>query len=126
MDLSVATDAHTDVVDITDRIEDALPADAEGVWTVFVDHTTAGVVINEAEPRLLEDIESFVADLAPDSGWEHDALDGNADSHLRALVLGQSVALPVASGAPDLGTWQSVLLVDCDGPRQRTVRLLPP
>lgn len=126
MELSVTTDAHTDVVDITDRVEARLPADAEGVWTVFVEHTTAGVVLNEAERRLLGDIESFVAALAPDSGWEHDALDGNADSHLRVLVLGHSVCLPVAAGSPDLGTWQSILLVECDGPREPTVRLLPP
>jgi secondary thiamine-phosphate synthase enzyme len=126
MRLTVPTGDHTDVVDITDRVESALPEDAEGVWTVFVEHTTAGVRLNEAEPRLLSDIETFVDDLAPDAGWEHDRLDGNADSHLRALLLGSDVSVPVAGGELDLGTWQSVLLIECDGPRERTVRLLPP
>ncbi len=57
------------------------------------------------------------------TGWPsfHDALDGNADAHLRALLLGHGVVLPVAEGELDLGTWQSVLLVECDGPRTRTV-----
>jgi len=50
-----------------------------------------------------------------------DALDGNADSHLRALLLDESVSVPVSDGALALGTWQSVLLLDCDGPRTRSV-----
>ena len=88
---------------------------------MFVRHTTAGVVVNEAESRLLRDIEAFVAGLADDSGWQHDQIDDNADSHLRALLLGESVQVPISDGRLDTGTWQSVLLVECDGPRQRTV-----
>ncbi|MFC7070049.1 secondary thiamine-phosphate synthase enzyme YjbQ [Halobaculum lipolyticum] len=121
---TVDTDGHTTVHDVTDRVRDALPADADGACTVFCEHTTAGLVVNEAEPRLLEDIETFVAGLAPDDGWAHDELDGNADSHLRALLLGESVTVPVVDGDLDLGRWQSVLLVECDGPRERTVRVL--
>jgi secondary thiamine-phosphate synthase enzyme len=117
----VRTDDRLDVVDATDRIEGALPDDAEGTCTVFVRHTTAGVVVNEAESRLLEDVVSFLSDLVPDEGWAHDRLDGNADSHLRALLLGPSETIPVSGGELDLGTWQSVLLVECDGPRTRTV-----
>ena len=117
----VHTESELDVVDVTDRIEAALPGDAGGTCTVFVRHTTAGIVVNEAESRLLGDVTSFLDDLVPDEGWEHDRLDGNADSHLRALLLGPGETLPVVDGALDLGTWQSVLLVECDGPRNRTV-----
>jgi secondary thiamine-phosphate synthase enzyme len=117
----VRTEDRLDVVDVTDRVEDALAEDAAGTCTVFVRHTTAGVVVNEAESRLLEDVETFLGDLVPDEGWAHDRLDGNADSHLRALLLGPGETLPVADGGLDLGTWQSVLLVECDGPRSRTV-----
>ncbi len=120
----VRTESELDVVDVTDRVEAALPGDAEGTCTVFVRHTTAGIVVNEAESRLLDDVTSFLGDLVPDEGWEHDRLDGNADSHLRALLLGPGETLPVADGALDLGTWQSVLLVECDGPRTRTVDVL--
>lgn len=115
------TTARTDVVDITSRVEDAIPSDADGIVTVFVQHTTAGVVLNEAESRLRQDIESFVEGLAPGSGWRHDELDDNADSHLRAMLLGASVQLPVSNGRLQTGTWQSVLVVECDGPRDRTV-----
>ena len=120
----VRTGARLDVVDVTDRIDDALPEESGETCTVFVRHTTAAIAVNEAESRLLEDVESFLDDLVPDEGWEHDRLDGNADSHLRALLLGPGETLPVAGGELDLGTWQSVLLVECDGPRTRTVDVL--
>jgi secondary thiamine-phosphate synthase enzyme len=119
--LTVETDRRTQAVDVTDRVEAALPAAADGVATVFVRHTTAAVTVNEAESNLLEDVESFLADAVADEGWAHDRLDGNADSHIRAMLVGPSVTLPVAEGSLDLGTWQSVLLLECDGPRSRTV-----
>jgi secondary thiamine-phosphate synthase enzyme len=122
----ISTDDRLTVVDITDRVEAALPADASGTATVFVRHTTAGVTVNEAEARLLGDFESALDGLVPDTGWEHDALDGNADAHLRAMLLGPDVTVPVENGSLALGTWQSVLFVECDGPRTRTVQILPP
>ncbi len=119
---TVSTDARLDIVDVTDRVKRAIPEDIEqGLCTVFVQHTTAAVVVNEAEPRLLDDIEGFLADLVPDEGHHHDELDGNADSHLRTTLLGPSETIPVVDGQLDTGTWQSVLLVECDGPRTRTV-----
>ncbi|MGM0592713.1 MAG: secondary thiamine-phosphate synthase enzyme YjbQ [Halobacteriota archaeon] len=124
MDFSVETGDRIEVRDVTDEVNDALPSSAEGVCTVMVRHTTAGVVVNESEPRLMADIERAVAGLVPDGGWAHDELDGNADSHLRAMLVGSSVSLPVTDGELDLGTWQSVLLVECDGPRRRTVRVV--
>ncbi|PSP96333.1 hypothetical protein BRC94_12870 [Halobacteriales archaeon QS_5_70_17] len=124
-ELTVETADRVDVVDITDGVAGALPDDHDGLATVFVRHTTAGVAINEAEPRLLDDVERFVATLAPRGEWDHDELDGNAAAHLRSMLLGRDATLPVAGGAPDLGTWQSVLLVECDGPRERTVGVYP-
>jgi secondary thiamine-phosphate synthase enzyme len=120
---SVETERRLQVLDVTDRVEAALPADATGTCTVFVRHTTCGVVVNEAESRLLGDVETFLRETVADEGWAHDELDGNADSHLRALLLGPSETLPVTDGSLDLGTWQSVLLVECDGPRTRTVEV---
>ena len=123
-ELTVETDTKTTVVDITDRIATHLPADAKGVCTVFVRHTTAGVIVNEAERRLLEDLADGLEALVSDEGWAHDALDGNADSHVRAMLVGESITVPVVDGKLQLGRWQSVLLVECDGPRTRTVDLV--
>ena len=121
MNVRVETHGPIDVVDVTDRIADELPAVERGVCTVFVEHTTAAVSINEAEPRLIEDVEEFVADLSAPEGWNHDALDGNADAHLRSSLVGRSVSVPVRGGDLALGTWQSILLVECDGPRTRSL-----
>jgi len=82
-----------------------------------------GVVVNEAESRLLDDLAAALDDLIPDSGWQHDEIDDNADSHVRAMLVGESVTVPVADGTPQLGRWQSILAVECDGPRSRTLTL---
>lgn len=118
----VETEERTQLVDVTERVAGEVPDDATGVCTVFVRHTTAGVIVQEAESGLVEDIEEFVTDLAPSDGnYRHDRIDDNADAHLRATVLGESVGIPVEDGELALGTWQSVLFVECDGPRTRKV-----
>jgi secondary thiamine-phosphate synthase enzyme len=122
-EFTVSTDDRLSVVDVTDRVESALPADASGAATVFVRHTTAGVTVNEAEPRLMADFADALATLVPDEGWRHDEIDDNADSHVRAMLVGPATTVPVAEGSLELGTWQSVLFVECDGPRTRTVRV---
>jgi len=124
-EFTVRTGDHVEVLDVTDRVGEALPDGYSGLATVFVRHTTAGVTLNEFEPRLVGDIERFVADLAPEHDWAHDELDGNADAHLRSMLLGRDVTVPVRDGALDLGTWQSVLFVECDGPRTRSVSVYP-
>ncbi len=121
MSIHVETDGPIDVVDVTDQVAAEVPDVDAGVCTVFVKHTTAAVSINEAEPELLTDIEQFVATLSAPDGWAHDALDGNADAHLRTSLLGRSTSVPVRDGELAVGTWQSILLIECDGPRTRSL-----
>jgi len=118
----VSTDERTDTVDVTDRVAASIPDGVEaGVCSVFVRHTTAGISVNENESRLRDDTEDFLGDLVPDEGHRHDQLDGNADSHLRATLVGASESIPVEDGDLALGRWQSVLLLEFDGPRTREV-----
>jgi len=121
---TVSTSERLSVFDITDRVENCVPPDVTGTVTVFIQHTTAGVTINEAEPRLLADFETALDELVSDSGWQHDRIDDNADSHVRSLLIGPSTTVPVVDGSLELGTWQSVLFVECDGPRERTVQVV--
>lgn len=123
MQIDISTDRRTQVLDVTEQVQTAVPDDVTGTAFVSVRHTTAGVTVNEPESRLLEDFESFLEDVVDDEGWEHDRLDGNADSHLRAMLVGPSVTVPVTDGELDLGTWQAVLFVECDGPRTRTIEV---
>jgi secondary thiamine-phosphate synthase enzyme len=121
----VSTADRLDIVNITTEVAEAVPSDVTNrVCLVFVPHTTAGVVLNENERRLLTDISRAVDSLVlPDENYEHDAIDDNALAHLQATVLGESVTIPVGEGELDLGNWQSVLFVECDGPRTRRVSI---
>lgn len=121
MSIHVETDGPLDIVDVTDQVAATVPDVDTGICTVFVEHTTAAVSINETEPQLLDDIEQFIETLSAPDGWAHDALDGNADAHLRTSLLGRSVSIPVRDGDLALGTWQSILVIECDGPRTRSL-----
>ena len=118
MQLSLKTKSRIDIIDITKKIE---PTISDGVVVVYTPHTTTGIFINENEPRLLEDVKKMLGAVAPQGGWAHDVQEGNADAHLRGILLGSSVVVPVSEGKLDLGTWQSVFFYEGDGPRSRRV-----
>jgi secondary thiamine-phosphate synthase enzyme len=125
MTIQVDTAERIDIVDVTSDVIDMLPSEFDrGVCTVFVPHTTAGVVVNEPESRLLSDIEHALERLVPhDEEYDHNMIDDNADAHLRAMLLGESVSIPVVDGDLALGTWQSILFIECDGPRTRSLEV---
>jgi secondary thiamine-phosphate synthase enzyme len=117
----VQTTSRETFIDITRDVA-ALVRDAgDGVAVVYVPHTTAGVTINEdADPSVREDIEMTLERLVPrDLPFRH--LEGNADAHVKASLMGSSVMVPVAGGALQLGTWQGVYFAEFDGPRRRRV-----
>ena len=69
----------------------------------------------------MRDLADGLDQLVPDEGWRHDEIDDNADSHVRAMLVGESVTIPVDEGDLQIGRWQSILAVECDGPRTRTI-----
>ncbi|WP_338728493.1 secondary thiamine-phosphate synthase enzyme YjbQ [Haladaptatus sp. DJG-WS-42] len=122
MPVSVETTARVELVDLTDRISGEIPPDASGVCTVFLQHTSAGLLVQENESRLKGDLVRMLESVVPTgNGYGHDEIDNNADSHLRAALLDSSLSIPVVDGELQLGTWQSVFLVELDGPRTRSV-----
>ena len=124
--IEVNTNERVEVIDVTSDVAAAVPNSLEsGLCTVFVPHTTAGVIVNENEMRLISDIERLLDRLVPcDERYEHDEIDDNADAHLRATLLGESVSVPVVDNDLTLGTWQSVLFVECDEPRTRRLQVM--
>ncbi len=122
--IEIATNKQLDVLDITSRIEKVL-LDSKlnsGICVVYSLHTTTGIIINENESGLIQDLIAFMARMVPkDAGYEHDKIDGNAHSHLRAMLTGNSVVIPVQNGRLVLGTWQKVLFLEFDGPRKRKI-----
>lgn len=117
----ISTKDQLSVTDITAQVHAAVPDDLTGIITVFVEHTTAAITVNEAEKRLQGDLETALNELIDDTGWRHNEIDGNADSHIRAMLIGASATIPIEDGELATGIWQSVLLIECDGPRTRTV-----
>ena len=109
------------VIDMTDRVSSVLRecGAGNGLVLIYSPHTTSAVIVNEAEPGLMEDIVNVLRRVIPGKGWKHDRVDNNAWSHLGASLLGPSVVLTVERGRPVLGTWQRILFVELDGPRRR-------
>ncbi|HSO75890.1 MAG TPA: secondary thiamine-phosphate synthase enzyme YjbQ, partial [Blastocatellia bacterium] len=91
-------------------------------------HTTAGLIINEWQDALLDDVKTMIDRIVPkDLYYKHndpqfsDCDRHNADSHLRIVVLGHSLSIPIAEGRLVLGQWQSAILVEFDGPNERKI-----
>ena len=123
--ISIKTRAHEQFVDITDQVQKAITeiGVADGVCTIFSPHTTAGLTINEhADPAVARDIISFLHDAVPENrAWTH--AEGNSPAHVKASLLGSSVAVMVERGRLHLGTWQGIFFCEFDGPRTRKVWL---
>jgi secondary thiamine-phosphate synthase enzyme len=135
--LRVETTAPLEIIDLTDRVEAFLGAvDLRTGWVnVQSRHTTAGFVVNEHEPLLLEDLAGLLERLAPrGADYAHDALHRRANvppderpnghSHAKAALLRTSESLNVAGARLQLGRWQRILLVELDGPREREVSVV--
>jgi secondary thiamine-phosphate synthase enzyme len=126
-ELSVQSRERTEFIKLDAEIA-KIVADSglrDGLCHVYVLHTTAGVMINEgADPSVVHDIGAKLAELAPREGrYAHADAERNADSHIKAALVGSSVSVPVRDGAPVLGTWQSIFLCEFDGPRRRQVTI---
>lgn len=121
------TQGWNDVIDITDRVDASVRASGvrDGIVTVFVPGSTAGITTIEFEPGAVADLKRAIDRLAPsDVHYDHDRRwgDGNGFSHVRAALLGPSLGVPVSQGRMELGTWQQIVLVDFDNrPRTREV-----
>ncbi|MFP4100043.1 secondary thiamine-phosphate synthase enzyme YjbQ [Coleofasciculus sp.] len=129
--LEIETESGISICNVTPHIEKLLAQTSihNGQVLIFSRHTTTALAINENEQRLLEDIKVYLRKLAPDSDrYLHNDLHlrdvpdnepMNAHSHLMAMTLSTSEIIPIVDGKLALGTWQSVLFFDLDGPRKR-------
>ncbi|MBN2407114.1 MAG: YjbQ family protein [Elusimicrobia bacterium] len=124
MTFNVRTTQRSEFLDITGEIRKALTSSGieEGIVTVFVPHTTAGITINEnADPDVIRDIQAALERMVP---WQHPAYrhsEGNSAAHIKSSLMGSSVSITAAGGDLKLGTWQSVFFCEFDGPRSRKV-----
>jgi secondary thiamine-phosphate synthase enzyme len=123
-ELTVTTERHTQMLDITAQVRDAARGAQGSAVLVYVPHTTAGVTINEnADPMVARDFEMALETIAPEAwDWRHiEEGEENAPSHVRASLMGPHVLIPLRDGELALGTWQGVFFCELDGPRTRSV-----
>ncbi|MGD8598191.1 MAG: secondary thiamine-phosphate synthase enzyme YjbQ [Anaerolineae bacterium] len=120
--VEVKTAAHSELQDITARVQQAVDESAvgEGVCHLFVPHTTAGLTLNENwDPDVRADLVRAWAAMVPDVRYRHG--EGNSPAHLMSSLVGASQTLLITDGRLVLGSWQGVYLAEFDGPRTRQV-----
>lgn len=125
MQITVKTNAQTEMIDITGLVHKAVADEGiqNGICMVFVPHTTAAVTINEsADPSVRRDILMVMNDMVP---WEapYQHREGNSPAHVKTSLMGSSDLIAIEAGRLVLGTWQGIFLCEFDGPRTRKVNL---
>ena len=126
------TNDRMQLINVTERINEIVRKSGirDGIVHLQSLHTTTAVFINEWQDALLHDVRAFLDDIVHrEEYYRHndpaysDCERKNADSHLRGMVMGQSLCLQVRNSAVLLGTWQSIILAEFDGPRSRSMSI---
>lgn len=124
--LTIETDRREQFRDVTDEVRSVVreQGSRSGICVVFSPHTTCGVTVNEGyDPEVAADAVRHLGDLVPRyRGWRH--AEGNSDAHVKTMLVGASVTVPVEGGDLALGRWQRVFLCEFDGPRRRQLRVV--
>ncbi|GIW54499.1 MAG: hypothetical protein KatS3mg082_0903 [Nitrospiraceae bacterium] len=122
----VATSRRKQIVDLTARVNELIRQATlqEGLCSLFLPHTTAALTTGEVGEGTEDDLLDVVEQMIPKIRFRHAHDPAHAWSHMAASILGASLSLPVKDGALALGAWQSVLLVELDGPRHRDVHVM--
>jgi secondary thiamine-phosphate synthase enzyme len=123
--LRIETKRAKEAVDITDRVNEVIASARmqEGLCVLFVAHTTAALTTGEVGEGTEDDLLEVVEQIIPRIRFRHAHDPSHAWSHMASSLLGPSLALPVSAGRVILGTWQSVLLIELDGPRRRDIHM---
>ncbi len=120
----IRTTSKRQMIDVTDRVAEVARRSGlqEGICHIYVPHATAAVVVNENDdPNVCVDTLDALDRQIPEGVWRHDRIDNNAAAHIQATILGPGETVPICDGRLTLGTWQAIMLVELDGPRDRRV-----
>lgn len=118
------TSSKREFVNITERVRGIVARSGiqEGMVLVSAMHITAAVYVNDAEDGLIQDIQEWADRLAPPGDYHHHRTgEDNGDCHLKNLLLGHQVILPITKGGLDLGPWEQVYYAEFDGQRRKRV-----
>jgi secondary thiamine-phosphate synthase enzyme len=122
-ELNIKTGARTEFKDISEEVQNIIRESGieKGICSVYVPHTTAGIMINEgADPSVQRDIQKTLEKFIPFKG-DYLHAEGNSPAHIKSVLTGASQTIIIDSGKLLLGTWQSIFFCEFDGPRRRRV-----
>jgi secondary thiamine-phosphate synthase enzyme len=121
IELSLKTTKRTQAINITNQVAHAIREKEGSLVHVYTSHTTCGLIINEeADPNVIRDIMAALDRMVP-ADYPYAHIEGNSDAHIKAVLTGSSVSIPLSGGALKLGTWQGIFFMEFDGPRERKV-----
>jgi len=118
--ITISSSKKQEMLDITQEVSSIVKKSKvkNGLCNIYAMHATAAIVINEnADPNICLDTIDALNKLVESGIWRHDKLDGNADAHIKATILGPSETIPIKNNELQLGTWQGIMLFELDGPR---------
>jgi len=118
--IHIETDQRETLVDISDRVKEALINSAieDGIVTLYCQGSTGAIMIQENwDDSVQTDVVNLLAKMIPRGVWLHDRQDGNGDAHLKAGLVGPSETIPIIDGKLGLSTWQNIFFCEFDGPR---------
>ena len=119
-EFTISTSKKQELIDITEKVNSIIKKSKvkSGLCNIFAAHATAAIIINENyDPNICLDLLDSLNKLIPNGIWRHDKIDGNADSHIKAAILGPQETIPINNGKLELGKWQSLMFCELDGPR---------
>ncbi|MGQ9701939.1 MAG: secondary thiamine-phosphate synthase enzyme YjbQ [bacterium] len=121
-EFTISTKRNEELIDITAKIEEIVNNSRikDGIIHIFIPHATAGIILNEsADPNIKTDFLNALEKAVPKrANYLHDHIDRNASAHIRSAIVGSSITIPLKNGGMILGTWQSIMFCEFDGPRR--------
>jgi len=125
MEFIIKTSKREEIIDITKEVEKIISENTHEksqACLVYVGHATCAIIVNENyDKAVCNDIIKWLKKQIPAGIWEHDKIDNNADSHIKASIIGPSQVIPIENSRLQLGRWQNIALAEFDGPRERKI-----
>lgn len=121
MTINVTTDKQRQIVDITEQIEQNIKGD--GLLHIFAKHTSAAITTADLDPGTDQDFLDAITAMTPQLQWQHPHNPGHFPDHLWTSLIGPELSIPYQKGKLQLGTWQRVVLIEFNGPREREIEL---
>jgi len=125
MKIIIKTSEKEEVVDITDKVEEVIKSQSneKGICNIFVAHTTCAITTADLDPGTDLDTLDFLRKLVPNIKFRHPHDPSHAPDHILASIIGPSVSVPFENKKLILGTWQRIVLIELNGPRERNMKL---